>query len=107
MMMNNMRIDYDFLPTAPYPPIDPDDFETGQKYFKDAINYSNGGNYDKAIELLTKCIEIDNINLGAYSFRAFINANRGKTKEACKDWATLAAYGQLEGAKKLAKFCKN
>jgi len=105
--MNNMHIEYDFLPKSPYPVIDRDEFNTSQQYFKDAINQSNSGNYDKAIELLTKSIEIDNINLSAYSFRAFIYANRGKTKEACKDWATLAAYGQLDGAKKLAKFCKN
>jgi tetratricopeptide (TPR) repeat protein len=107
MMMNNLQMEYDFLPKAPYPVIDRDEFATSQQFLKDAINQSNSGNYDKAIELLTKCIEIDNINLSAYNFRAFINANRGKTKEACKDWATLAAYGQLDGAKKLAKFCKN
>lgn len=107
MVMNNMKMEFDFLPKAPYPPIDRDEFEASQQYFKDAINQSNSGNYDKAVELLTKCIEIDNINLNAYNFRAFINANRGKTKEACKDWATLAAYGQVDGAKKLAKFCKN
>jgi len=107
MIMNNMHIDYDFLPKAPYPVLDRDEFEASQQYLKDAITYSNSGNYDKAVELLNKCIEIDNINLSAYNFRAFINANRGKTKEACKDWAALAAFGQLEGAKKLAKFCKN
>lgn len=107
MMMNNMLMEFDFLPKPAYPTIDPDDFGTSQKYFKDAINQSNSGNYDKAVELLTKCIEIDNINLSAYTFRALINANRGKTKEACKDWATLSAFGQLDGAKKLAKFCKN
>jgi len=106
-VINNMNVEYDFLPKAPYPPMDTDDFETSQQYLKDAVNLYNSKNYDKAIELVTKCINIDNINLSAYNFRAYINASRGKTTEACKDWATLAAYGQIEGAKKLAKFCKN
>jgi hypothetical protein len=105
--MNTLTVEYDFLPKAPYPVLDADEFEASQKYFKDAINFSNNGNYDKAVELLSKCIEIDNINLGAYYFRALINANRGKTKEACKDWTTLAGLGQIDAAKKLAKFCKN
>ena len=107
MMMNNMAIEYDFLPKAPYPAIDRDEFEAGQQFFKDAINQSNSGNYDKAVELLAKSIDIDKINLSAYYFRALINAQRGKTKEACKDWTTLAGLGQLDAVKKLAKFCKN
>jgi hypothetical protein len=106
-MMNTLRIKYDFIPGAPYAPIDRDEFETSQQYFKDAITYSNSGNYTKALELLNKCIEIDKINLSAYSFRAIINSNLSKPQDACKDWATLAAFGQVEGSKKLAKFCKN
>ncbi|HZX58887.1 MAG TPA: hypothetical protein VFE54_09180, partial [Mucilaginibacter sp.] len=78
-----------------------------QQFFKDAINQSNSGNYDKAVELLGKSIDIDKINLSAYYFRALINAQRGKTQEACKDWTALAGFGQLDAVKKLAKFCKN
>ena len=107
MMMNNLLMEFDFLPKAPYPEIDRDEFEASQQFFKDAINQSNSGNYDKAVELLGKSIDIDKINLSAYYFRALINANRGKTQEACRDWTTLAALGQLDGKKKLAKFCKN
>ena len=106
-MMNTLRIEYDFLPKAPYASIDRDEFETSQQYFKDAITYSNSGNYAKALELLNKCIEIDQINLSAYSFRAIINTNLNKPHDACKDWTTLAAFGQVEASKKLAKFCKN
>lgn len=105
--MNTIRLEYDFLPRAPYAPIDKDEFETSQQYFKDAITYSNSGNHAKALELLNKCIEIDKINLSAYTFRAFINSNLNKLQDACKDWATLAAFGQVEAAKKLAKYCKN
>ncbi|MBS1500975.1 MAG: hypothetical protein JST32_02850 [Bacteroidetes bacterium] len=107
MMMNNMRMEYDFLPKSPYPTIDRDEFDASQQYFKDAINYSNSGNYDKAVELLGKSIEIDKINLSAYYLRAMINASRGKTKEACNDWSILAGLGQVQAAQKLAKFCKN
>ncbi|MDO3627889.1 hypothetical protein [Mucilaginibacter sp. BT774] len=106
-IMNTLKLEYDFLPKAPYAPIDRDEFEASQQYFKDAITYYNSGNHAKALELLGKCIEIDKINLSAYSFRAVINANLNKTQDACKDWATLAAFGQIEAAKKLAKFCKN
>ena len=106
-MMNTLKMEYDFLPKAPYTPIDRDEFEASQQYLKDAITYSNSGNRTKALELLNKCIEIDKINLSAYSFRAYINANLNKLPEACKDWATLAAFGQIEASKKLAKFCKN
>ena len=106
-MMNTLLIEYDFLPKSPYVRIDRDEFEASQQYFKDAITYSNSGNHAKALELLNKCIEIDKINLSAYSFRAIINASLNKTQDACKDWATLAAFGQVEAAKKLAKFCKN
>ncbi len=106
-IMNTLKMDYDFLPKAPYDPIDRDEFETSQQYFKDAITYSNSGNYAKALELLNKCIEIDKINLSAYSFRAIINSNLSKPQDACKDWATLAAFGQVDASKKLAKFCKN
>ena len=105
--INNMNVEYDFLPKAPYPIMDPDDFGTSQQYLKDAVNLYNSRNYDKAVELLTRCIKIDNINLSAYNFRAFINANRGKTKDACKDWTTLANLGQVEARKKLAENCKN
>lgn len=106
-VMNTIKMEYDFLPKAPYAPIDRDMFEASQQYLKDAVTYSNSGNHAKALELLNKCIEIDKINLSAYSFRAFINANLNKTQEACKDWATLAAFGQVDASKKLAKFCKN
>jgi len=106
-MMNTLLMEYDFLPKAPYAPIDRDEFETSQQYFKDAITYSNSGNYVKALELLNKCIEIDKINLSAYTFRAVINTSLNKSQDACKDWATLAAFGQVEASKKLAKFCKN
>ena len=106
-MMNTLLIEYDFIPKAPYDPIDRDEFETSQQYFKDAITYSNSGNYAKALDLLNKCVEIDKINLTAYSFRAIINTSLNKPQDACKDWATLAAFGQVEASKKLAKFCKN
>ncbi len=106
-IMNTLKMEYDFLPKAPYAPIDRDEFEASQQYFKDAVTYSNSGNHTKALELLNKCFEIDKINLSAYSFRAYINANLNKQQDACKDWATLAAFGQVEASKKLAKFCKN
>lgn len=106
-IMNTLKMDYDFLPKASYDPIDRDEFETSQQYFKDAITYSNSGNYAKALELLNKCIEIDKINLSAYSFRAIINTSLNKPKDACHDWATLAAFGQVDASKKLAKFCRN
>jgi len=107
IVMNTLKIEYDFLPKAPYAPIDRDEFEASQQYFKDAITYSNSGNHAKALELLNKCIEIDKINLSAYNFRAFINSNLNKLPDACKDWATLAAFGQVDAEKKLAKFCKH
>jgi hypothetical protein len=106
-IMNTLKMEYDFVPKAPYAPIDRDEFEASQHYFKDAITYSNSVNYAKSLELLNKCIEIDKINLSAYTFRAFINSNLNKLPDACKDWATLSAFGQVEGTKKLAKFCKN
>jgi len=104
--MNSLAIAYDFLPKAPYPPLDPDEAATAQQYFKTAISQLNAGNNDKAVELLGKCIEVDNINLNAYTLRAMINARTGKTKEACKDWTALAGLGQVSAAKNLAKYCK-
>jgi Tfp pilus assembly protein PilF len=94
------------VPKPPYPRLDPDEAEAAQQYLKDAITYLNSGNNDKAIELLGKCIGIDNVNLNAYTLRAMINARTGKTKEACKDWTTLAGLGQVSAVKNLAKYCK-
>jgi tetratricopeptide (TPR) repeat protein len=105
--LNTLRIEYDFLPKPPYPPLDRDEAEANRQYFKNALNQVNSGNNDKAIELLGKCIEIDNLDLNAYYLRAMIYSNTGKNKEACKDWSTLAGLGQIDAAKKLAKFCKN
>lgn len=105
--INSLDIHYDFLPKPPYPPIDRDEEEAEQQYFKSALNQVNSGNNDKAIESLSKCIEIDSLDLNAYYLRAMINANLGKNKEACKDWSTLAGMGQVTAAKNLAKFCKN
>ena len=104
---NSLRIEYNFLPKPPYPPIDQDEEEAERQYFKSALNQVNSGNNDKAIELLTKCIEIDSLDINAYYLRAMINATSGKNKEACKDWAILAGLGQVTAAKNLAKFCKN
>ena len=104
--MNSMALTYDFLPKAPYPPIDRDEAEAANEYFKNALNQVNSGNNEKAVEFLTKCIEIDNIYLSAYSLRALVYSHLGKSKEACKDWSTLASLGQVSGAKSLAKFCK-
>jgi hypothetical protein len=104
--LNTIAIDYDFVPKPPYPRLDPDEAEAAQQYLKDAITYLNSGNNDKAIELLGKCIGIDNVNLNAYTLRAMINARTGKTKEACKDWTTLAGLGQVSAVKNLAKYCK-
>lgn len=106
-IMNTLKMEYDFLPKVPYPQIDRDEFEASQQYFKDAITYSNSGNYQKSLELLNKSIEIDKINLSAYYLRAMINTGLNKPQEACKDWATLAAFGQVDASKKLAKYCKN
>ncbi|MBS1524058.1 MAG: hypothetical protein JST19_00325 [Bacteroidetes bacterium] len=105
--VNTLNIQYPFLRKAPYPPIDADEAEAAQQYFKDAINQLNSGHSDKALELVGKCIEIDNIYLNAYELRAFINNSLGKPKEACKDWSILAGLGQVEAAQKLAKYCKN
>ncbi|MGN6638262.1 MAG: tetratricopeptide repeat protein [Mucilaginibacter sp.] len=106
-IMNTLKVQYDFLPKAPYDEIDRDEFETSQQYFKEAINQSNNNNYQKALELVNKCIDIDKINIGAYYMRAMINTALNKPQEACKDWATLAAFGQVEATKKMAKYCKN
>jgi hypothetical protein len=105
--MNTLNIEYPFLPKAPYPPLDRDEAEAERQYFKSALNQVNNGNNDKAIELLAKCIEIDRIDLNIYNLRALAYTNMGKNKEACKDWAILAGFGQIDAAKKLAKFCKN
>ena len=106
-VMNTLEMEYDFLPKPPYAQIDRDEFAASQQYFKDAITYSNSGNYQKSLELLNKSIEIDKINLSAYYLRAMINTGLNKPLEACKDWATLAAFGQVDAAKKLAQYCKN
>jgi len=104
--INFLAIEYDFMPKAPYPPLDKDEAEAAQQFFKDAIARLNSGNNDKAIELLGKCLEVDQIYLNAYTLRAMINARTGKIKEACKDWTTLTNLGQVSAAKNLAKYCK-
>jgi len=105
--MNTLKIEYPFIAKSPYPELDRDEAEAERQFFNDAINQVNNRNYDKAMDLLNKCINIDKIDLNAYSLRAYINASLGKTKEACKDWTILAGFGQVEATKKLAKFCKN
>jgi tetratricopeptide (TPR) repeat protein len=105
--MNTLHIEYDFLPKAPYPLLDKDEVEAERQYFKSALNQVNSGNNDKAIELLSKCIEIDSLDLNAYYLRAMVSVSLGKNKDACKDWSILAGMGQVTAAKNLAKFCKN
>jgi Tfp pilus assembly protein PilF len=105
--MNFLRVVYDFLPKSPYPALDKDEEEAERQFFKSALAQVNSGNNEKAIELLNKCIEIDNLDLNAYYLRAMINGNLGKSKDACKDWTTLAGMGQVTAVKNLAKFCKN
>jgi hypothetical protein len=105
--MNSLNIEYSFLPKAPYPVIDKDEADAERQFFNNAINQVNNHNYEKAIELLNKCIEIDSIDLNAYNLRAMVNSSLGKSKEACKDWTILAGFGQVTAAKNLAKFCKN
>lgn len=104
--MNSMMINYDFIPKAPYPLFTQEQYEEERQRFKNAATLVNTGNVDKAIELLTQCIEIDNIDLSAYNLRAMIYARYGKMKEACKDWTALANLGQVSAAKSLAKYCK-
>jgi hypothetical protein len=105
--MRIMEISYPFLPAIPYPPLDREEAESEQQYFNDASDAFNKQNYSKAVELLGKCVDMDNIDLKAYYLRAEANSKLGKTKEACKDWATLAGLGQVTAAKKLAELCKN
>ena len=104
---NTLAIQYPFLPKIPNLPLDKDEMESEQQYFNDAAAQFVNKNYQKAIELLGKCVEMDNIDLNAYYLRAEACSKLGKNKEACKDWTTLVGLGQVTAAKKLAELCKN
>jgi hypothetical protein len=106
-MMNTLKIEYTFLPKDAYEALDPDEATEERRLFNIALNQANSQNLEKALELLNKCIEIDKIDLNAYNLRAIVNTGLNRPKDACKDWAILAGFGQVSAAKKLAKFCKN
>lgn len=106
-IMNTLDINYQFIAKNPYGKLDADEAEAEQRLFREALNQSNGQDYNKALASLSKCIEMDSIDLNAYYLRAIVNLALHKTQDACKDWATLAAFGQVDAKKKLAKFCKN
>jgi tetratricopeptide (TPR) repeat protein len=106
-VLNTLSIEYPFSGKFPYSKLDRDEAETEQQYFSDASDAFNKQNYAKAVELLGKCVDMDNIDLNAYYLRADAYTKLGKSKEACKDWTTLAGLGQVKAAKKLAEFCKN
>lgn len=106
-VMGTLAVEYPFLPTISYNELDRDELEAEQQYYKDAADAFNRQDYEKAVELLGKCVEMDNIDLNAYYLRADAYFKLGKNKDACKDWATLAGLGQVIATKKLAELCKN
>ena len=79
--------------------------QTEGKYFDQGVEEIRKKNYAQAIELFTKCIAIDDIDLDAYYMRAYSNLNMGNKSEACKDWSTLVGLGQVKAVKILAKYC--
>jgi len=103
----SMRLNYPFLPKPPYAPLDPDEAEASRQFLNQALTQANNQNFDKALQLLGKCIEIDKVDLNAYYLRAMVYTNMNKRAEACKDWTTLAGLGQVTAMENLAKFCKN
>lgn len=105
--MNTMSVEYPFISPAPYGKLTEEEVEAVRQTTDEAIKQSNNRNYDKALELLDQCLQVDSINLNAYYLKAFIHTNLGKKKEACADWSVLAGLGQVEATQNLAKFCKN
>jgi len=106
-IVNTLSVDYPFIPHSPYGPLSQEEFDAVQQTINEAIKQSNNRNYDRALELLDQCLQVDSINLNAYNLKAFIHTNLGKKKEACADWSVLAGLGQVEAIQNLAKFCKN
>ena len=105
--VNWVGIEYPFLPQI----LSSKEISFGQiqlerTYFKEGVEEIRKQNYTKAIELFTKCLTIDDIDLDAYYLRAFLNLNLGNKSEACKDWTALAGLGQVTAEKDLAKYCK-
>lgn len=106
-IMNTLSVEYPFLPQPPYSPLSQEEVDATRQALKEAITQSNNGHYERALELLNQCIQIDSIELDAYYLKAFIHSSLSKKKEACEDWSILAGLGQVEAIQNLAKFCKN
>jgi hypothetical protein len=106
--MHGLGVTYPFLPEITCgKEISKDEIKTNKEYFNEAVNEFNNKGYERAIELLNKCIEVDDIDLNAYYLRAMIYIGAGKNEEACKDWSTLANLGQVNALKNLKIFCEN
>ncbi|HVW16113.1 MAG TPA: hypothetical protein VHB54_19945 [Mucilaginibacter sp.] len=75
--------------------------------YREAIEQFREGDYQNAIDLLDKCIEIDNIDIDSYYLRAICNLKLGHKDKACSDLSYLAKLGQVGAAKSMKKLCPN
>ncbi len=62
------------------------DLKNSEKLINEAINYAKNSNFDKAIELLNRAIDIDSKNFVAYKNRGNVYANIQKFDMAIKDY---------------------
>lgn len=103
-----VSIEYPFLPQVfSGKEINSEQMKLEGTYFNEGIEEIKRKNYTQAIELFTRCLAIDDIDLDAYYMRAYLNHNLGNKSEACKDWSTLVGLGQVKASKILAKYCEN
>ncbi|HZX58889.1 MAG TPA: tetratricopeptide repeat protein [Mucilaginibacter sp.] len=106
--MNAASVQCPFLlPVAFGKPISGKEMQLDDSYFNMAAAEVEKQNYAKAIEYLTQCVRVNDIDLDAYYLRALCNLKLGNKDKACSDWTILSRLGQVPATKNLANYCKN
>lgn len=106
--MNAASVQCPFLlPVTFGKPLSSDDKQLDDSYFNKAADEAKNQDYAKAIEYLTQCIQINDIDLDAYYLRALCNLKLGNKDKACDDWTILSQLGQVPAKTNLKRFCSN
>ncbi|MBS1524057.1 MAG: energy transducer TonB [Bacteroidetes bacterium] len=106
--LNAISIVYPFIQQVEdFQPLSFADIRTVNANYRQAIEEFRTGDYQNAIDLLDKCIEMDSIDIDSHYLRAMCNLKLGHKDKACSDLSYLATLGQVGAAKSMKKLCAN
>lgn len=88
-------------------PLNSNDIENSQHFFKLGLNCFEHKNYTCAIQNFKKSAEENKYNLDAHYNYASICFALGKKEEACTKWSELIQYGQKTAEQEYNTNCKN